>query len=142
MATKADLPQFESYFVLFVQVLRERGGSATIDEKEEDVAEAMELSDELLAVPHGDGPRTQFGYELAWVRTYLKKDGVAENSERGIWSLSARGLSLSDSEIAAIPQRVRAADYVMRRQREANQPEEGFDQPTIADVEGEEAELS
>jgi hypothetical protein len=33
---------------------------------------------------HKNGARSQFHYELAWVRTYLKKAGLAENSA---WSM-------------------------------------------------------
>jgi restriction system protein len=84
MGTKHDLPSFESYFVPAMQCLKSRGRSATIEELEEAVVEAMRLSDDLLAVPHGDGPRSQFQYELAWVSTYLKKAGAVENSERGV----------------------------------------------------------
>jgi restriction system protein len=46
-------------------------------------------------VPHKDGTRSQFQYELAWVRTYLKKAGLAENSERGVWSLTDAAEKLS-----------------------------------------------
>jgi restriction system protein len=143
MATKADLPSFDSYFVPTVSALKARGGSATIDELEEDVADSMKLSDDVLSVAHGDGPRTQFSYELAWVRTYLNKDEVADNSERGVWSLTARGLTASDSEIASIPQRVRAANYAKRRQREDDEIRDSIDAPTsLSGAEEEETELS
>ncbi len=49
MPTKSDLPSFETYFVPTVECLKARGGSMTIGEMEDDVAEAMALSDELLA---------------------------------------------------------------------------------------------
>jgi restriction system protein len=106
MPTKHDLPPFESYFVPTVECLKARGGSATIEEMEEDVAAAMKLTDEIRAIPHGDGPRTQFQYELAWVRTYLKKVGAAENSARGVWRLTPTGTAMSESEIRAIRKRV------------------------------------
>ena len=60
----------------------------------------------LRAVPHGDGPKTQFGYELAWVRTYLKKVGAVENSERGVWRLTPTGAAMTEAEIRDIPKRV------------------------------------
>ena len=102
MVTKHDLPPFESYFVPTVECLKARGGSATIEELEDDVARAMALPDELLAVPHGDGPRSQFQYELAWVRTYLKKAGATENSERGVWRLTPHGATMPEEEIRGI----------------------------------------
>jgi hypothetical protein len=71
--------------------MKQRGGSATIEELEEDVAKIMRLPEEILAVPHKSGTRSQFQYELAWVRTYLQKAGLAENSARGVWALTDQG---------------------------------------------------
>jgi restriction system protein len=107
MATKSDLPSFDQYFAPTVESLKRRGGSATIEELEEDVAGLLKLSDEILAVPHKDGSRSQFQYELAWVRTYLKKAGLAENSERGVWSLTEAGEKIPIGELKLIPKKVR-----------------------------------
>lgn len=114
MASKSDLPSFDEYFVPAVAVLKARGGSATIEEFEEGVAAEMKVSDELRSIPHGDGPRTQFDYELAWVRTYLKKVGAVENSDRGVWRLTSAGLAMSEAELALVPPRVRAEDRERR----------------------------
>ena len=119
MPSKSDLPSFESYFRPTVECVKARGGSMTIEEMEEAVAAAMQLSDELRAVPHGDGPRSQFDYELAWVRTYLKKVGAMENSERGVWRLTSAGAAMSDAELSAVPRRVREMDRQRREAREA-----------------------
>ncbi len=124
MPSKSDLPSFESYFRPTVECVKARGGSITIEEMEEAVAAFMQLSDELRAVPHGDGPRSQFDYELAWVRTYLKKVGAMENSERGVWRLTPAGAAMSDAELAAVPRRVREMD---RQRREAREVEQDID---------------
>ena len=89
----------------------------TIEEMEDDVAAAMSLSDELRSVPHGEGPRSQFEYELAWVRTYLKKVGALENSQRGVWRLTPQGASMSPAELRAVPKRVRELDRLKRQAR-------------------------
>jgi restriction system protein len=102
----------------------------TIDEMEEDVAEAMHLSDELLSVPHGDGPRTQFEYELAWVRTYLKKVGALENSQRGVWRLTALGAAMTPSELRQVPRRVREMDRQKRRARQSSVDEHDVEEET------------
>ena len=135
MVTKHDLPAYESYFVPTVACLKARGGSATIEELEEDVAEAMALSDELLAVPHGDGPRSQFQYELAWVRTYLKKAGAAENSERGVWRLTPRGAEMSDDEIRGIRRWVvveQRRNKTAAIEREPDEDEDGEGDTTLS----------
>ncbi|MDK9698338.1 MAG: restriction endonuclease [Siculibacillus sp.] len=105
---KSVLPAFVEYFVPTVKALKARGGSATIEEMEEAVAELMGLSDEARTEPHGDTGKTQFQYELAWVRTYLKKVGAADNSSRGVWSLTEKGEHLSDEEVRGVVHSVRA----------------------------------
>jgi restriction system protein len=110
MATKSDLPSFAEYLPPTVEALKRRGGSATIEEMEDDVAQLMNLSEDILAVPHKGGSRSQFQYELAWVRTYLKKAGLAQNSERAVWSLTEAGEKISTAELKLIPRKIRAAN--------------------------------
>lgn len=105
---KSILPAYADYFVPTVRALKARGGSATIEEMEEEVADLMALSDEARSEPHGDTGKTQFQYELAWVRTYLKKVGAVDNSSRGVWSLTEKGEHLSDDQIRGVYQAVRA----------------------------------
>jgi restriction system protein len=134
MASKSDLPSFENYFAPTVAALKRYGGSATIEELEAGVAAEMKLSDEVTSVPHGDGPRTQFQYELAWVRTYLKKVGAVENSEKGVWRLTHAGLAMSISDLAKIPKKVRSADKEKRKRRaEETDPLERLDNSDAGD---------
>jgi restriction system protein len=107
MADKSDLPSFEKYFPPTVQSMKQRGGSATIEELEDDVANIMKLSEAVLAIPHKTGTRSQFQYQLAWVRTYLKKAGLAENSARAVWSLTDAGEKISEKDLLLIPKKVR-----------------------------------
>jgi restriction system protein len=126
MTSKSGLPPFASYFAPTVAALKKRGGSATIEELEEGVAGEMKLSDKVTSIPHGEGPRTQFGYDLAWVRTFLKKAGAAENSEKGVWRLTPTGSSMSDSELQQIPQKVRSAEKE-KRVKKKKDPLENLD---------------
>jgi len=107
-------PSFYTFFVPTVQALRARGGSATIDELEEAVAQIAHLSEEQRSQLHGDGPRTEFSYRLAWARTYLKKGGALENSERGVWHLTPAGHEMSDEEIQDILPKVRQQNREIR----------------------------
>jgi restriction system protein len=109
MADKSDLPSFDKYFPPTVQSMKHRGGSATIEELEEDVAKIMKLPESILSIPHKTGTRSQFQYELAWVRTYLKKVGLAENSARGVWSLTDAGEKISEKDLFLVPKKVRSA---------------------------------
>lgn len=93
--------------------LRERGGSASIEEIEDDVSRILKLSDAVLAAPHTKGTRTEFQYRLAWVRTYLKKVGAVENSERAIWSLTDYGDKITEPEARDVFRRVNAEKRVL-----------------------------
>lgn len=127
------LPPLNTYFAPAAEAMKARGGSATIEEMEEDVADRLQLSDEARSIPHGDTGRTQFQYDLAWVRTYLKWDGAAENSERGVWHLTPRGQSMSRIELDGLWKRV-IVDQRARRKRKAGEP--AIEDEDLAESEG------
>lgn len=116
-----SIPPFDAFYVPTVHRMRARGGSMTIDEMEDDVAQAMGLTEAQRALLHGDGPSSAFGYRLAWVRTYLKKAGAIENSARGVWRLTPKGLELSDEDIRSVSRLVRAE----RRRGQPSQDDPG-----------------
>ena len=91
--SKANVPTFDALMNPLVHALKTLGGSATIEELEAKVAEILQLTDEQLEVIHDPkrGGRSQFSYNLAWSRTYLKRFGTIENSSRGIWALTPKG---------------------------------------------------
>ena len=79
------VPKYDALFNPLLQALHELGSSASITELEQRVAAILNLTDEdISAIQKGD--RTQFSYNLAWARTYLKKYGLLDNSSRGVWS--------------------------------------------------------
>jgi restriction system protein len=117
------------YFPPTVQSMKQRGGSATIEELEEDVAKVMKLPEALLVIPHKNSTRSQFQYELAWVRTYLKKAGLAENSARAVWSLTDQGERISDKELLLIPKKVRLLQRSKDEQRPTRSVQDESDEP-------------
>jgi len=94
--TKIDIPTFDTLMNPLIQVLKNLGGSGTIEEIDSQVAEVVGLSDEQLEVLHDPkrGGQTEYEYRMAWTRTYLKKYGVLENSSRGVWALTPQGIQL------------------------------------------------
>ena len=74
-----------------LEAIRALGGSASIEEIENKVMEDMALPSQVTDIPHGDGRTTELKYRLAWARTYLKQNGLIDNSERGVWSLTGLG---------------------------------------------------
>ena len=90
---KTNLPTYDALMNPLILALKALGGSSTIEELEVKVAEILGLSDEQLEVIHDPkkGGQSQFSYNLAWSRTYLKRFGVVENSSRGVWALTSKG---------------------------------------------------
>ena len=90
---KQSIPSFDSFLNPVIQALRALWGSGNIEEINSKVIEITDLSDQQLDVLHtpGKGTQTEVEYRLAWARTYLKKYGLLENSQRGIWALTPEG---------------------------------------------------
>ncbi|HYX28340.1 MAG TPA: restriction endonuclease [Pyrinomonadaceae bacterium] len=95
------IPKYDQFFNPLLRAMHELGGSASIDEQEDRVAAILNLSDKDLAEIHR-GSRTKVQYRLAWARTYLKHYGLLENSARGIWTLTPKGLKTHTVDARAV----------------------------------------
>jgi restriction system protein len=91
------LPTHDALMNPVLRTLHELGGSASISEIDDKVAEIVGLTEDQLRVPHGGRPnRSEIQYRLAWTRTYLKLYGLLDNSTRGVWSLTAKGQQVTE----------------------------------------------
>lgn len=82
-------PKREYFFKPVLQVIQQLGGSGTIEEINDKVVELLNISEDLLAIMHKNTNQTEFEYQMAWVRTMLKSQGLLENSRRGVWSIKS-----------------------------------------------------
>jgi restriction system protein len=92
-----NLPQRAELFSPVIKALFELGGSGTTEEIRDKVIANLKIPDELANIPHaskreGAESRTQLEYNLAWARTYMKQLGYVDNSRRGVWSLTKKGI--------------------------------------------------
>jgi restriction system protein len=129
---KREVPQFDELMDPTLQALKRLGGSASIDELVPEIVRLMGLPQEVADVPHGTTGRTELEYRSAWARTYLRKAGLLENSERGIWALTPLG-----SQATTVDGRKLARDVARQFQSERAEAGES-DEPAVAD-EGEAA---
>lgn len=100
------IPKFDGFFVPLLKALHELGGSATVAEQESAVARELRLSEKEIAEIHR-GSRTKVSYRLAWARNYLKWYGLIENSKRGVWSLTTKGLQTKEIDKEEVKRTVR-----------------------------------
>jgi restriction system protein len=87
-----------------LNALEKLGGSGTIDEIASSVIQSLNLPDDITSQIHDENKsgQTEIEYRLAWARTYLKKYGLIENSERGVWSFTGRyqkGMQINSGEV-------------------------------------------
>jgi restriction system protein len=87
MATHDQIPKYHELMNPLLQALHELGGSGSIAEISSQVSESLDLPEDVLNILHDPerSSQTVLEYRLAWARTYLKKYGLLDNSERGVW---------------------------------------------------------
>ena len=93
MNTKTVNNQVPDYSILIeatYRALKELDGSGSIDEINEQAIKGLDLSEEVLSVPHTNSNSTEVKYRFAWARTLLKKYGAIINSARGVWSITPK----------------------------------------------------
>lgn len=113
---KTNIPTYDAMMNPVLRIMKELGGSGTIEEINRKVAEIMGLSDEHLEVIHDSSRsgQTEFEYRVAWTRTYLKRFGLLENSGRGVWALTLDGRSTSQVDEREV---VRVVRDQLRKER-------------------------
>ncbi len=122
-----QLPTYDRLMNPVLQALRELGGSGSTDEIYQRVAKNLKLAESVLSVLHDPetSNMTEVQYRLAWSRTYLKKFGLLETPQRGLWSLTKKAETVSAVDTKEVQQFVRELD---RKQRKAKPAAEGEDE--------------
>lgn len=84
------IPTFDTLMNPILDALFALGDSGSTDEIYEKVLEQANIDEEIASILHNPekSNQTEIAYRLAWARTYLKKYGFLENSNRGVWTLT------------------------------------------------------
>jgi restriction system protein len=117
------VPKYDGLFNALLKAMHQLGGSASITEQEDAVASILKLSDKEIAEIHR-GNRTKLSYRLAWARNYLKRFGLLENSNRGVWSLTPTGNKSHTVDKEEVKRVVKALRKAQGEEPEAIEPEE------------------
>jgi restriction system protein len=123
-----SVPTFDALMNPLIQALKSLGGSGTIEEINNKTVDIASISDEQLEVLHGPekSSQTEVEYRLAWTRTYLKKYGVLENSSRGVWALTPRGVQIDKVNPTTVKRYVRDQD---REARQISVVQDDYEEP-------------
>ncbi len=121
----SSVPKLPVLMGATLTALKSLGGSASNREIHDRVADALALGDDVRSVLHKGGPMSVLQYRLHWARTYLKKAGAVDNSERAVWAVTEHGRSLDPAQMDPIVRAVRSTGRSRTR---------GSEDETIADV--------
>lgn len=99
------MPTFDALMWPTLQALKETGGSASNEELLARVVQITGLPEEIQSIPYRNG--TLLDDRLHWARTYLRKVGAIESSERGVWSITPNGRALTEADVKNIPAQVK-----------------------------------
>ena len=128
MTDERKIPSTKDLHWPILKALEDRGGSASIQELSEQLATDLALPDELLDVPHKDGPQSEVDYRAAWARTNLKFVGAIDNTSRGIWTITDVGRRIqTEQEIHELVRLEHAKQKKARRPRNAEPEPENDD---------------
>ena len=127
--TKSQTPKANDLLWPTLKALEELGGSASIQELSEQVAKDLELSDEILNIPHQDGPQSEIEYRAAWARTRLKFVSAVDNTSRGIWTITAIGRGIQTEQKVRELVRLELAEQNKKRQSGKAEPDTENDGP-------------
>lgn len=101
------------------------GGSSSVEEQEDAVAEVLHLSEKEVSEIHR-GSTTKLKYRLAWARNYLKRAGYLDNSSRGVWTLTPEGRKHRQVDKEVLKRAVRRLDKLAVK----DQADEENNEPT------------
>ena len=85
-----SVPQFVSYFVPLVEIMRDLGGQAKPRQIFDEVIKRHDIPESYLALTDKNGG-SKFENRVHFARFYLSKAGMLTSPRRGIWELTDLG---------------------------------------------------
>ena len=96
---KHKAPGYADLFLDTLKVIADRGGSASLEEIHDGVVQRRKFPDDIVDEMHtGSTVTTELQYQLAWARTYLRKNGLILRSKNGVWTLTKLGVEASKKD--------------------------------------------
>lgn len=109
--------KFYDLFNPILKALHHLGSSASVSEIEDFVIEYLNLLEDEISDIHR-GTTTKLNYRLRWGRNYLKNFGLLENSERGVWSLTPKGLKTEEVDPKVVNKKVRDLNKIKQIEKQ------------------------
>lgn len=121
MMQASDLPKYHEFMKPTLLALAKIGGSASLSEINDAVADLMELPSDALEIEYESGAGTIVSDRMSWARSYLKAAGMLASGGRGVWLLTDDGRNASTWTGAKIKQTVASAVRTQQESRKKAQ---------------------
>lgn len=96
------LPKYDDFMLPTLRVLRDLGGSASIEEIQDRVAAAMNLTQAQLDISYPASGGLVAPDRMSWARSRMKPAGFVESGGRGVWVLTDSGRHAADWPAAKV----------------------------------------
>jgi restriction system protein len=130
------IPNFTQLIWPTLRVLKSKGGSATNEELLAAIVDDEHIPLEAQAITLKGSRQSKLQNNLSWAKVYLKRDGAIESSTRGVWSITSKGMALTQEDIAGLAARTRKQPAINR------QLKDDLENGDAAEVDEREAEIS
>ncbi len=85
------IPKYHEYMQPTLKVLASLGGSAAVDEINDGLIEAMQLSEQQLDLRYPTSGALVVTDRMSWARSYLRIAGLTASGGKGVWLLTDAG---------------------------------------------------
>lgn len=104
----------DDFYLPTLQVLRELGGSASIEEIEERLIERFGFDQPQLDAVYDVSGDNIITDKMSWARSYLKFPELVSNDGRGVWVLTEAGRAAADLPVETVRKMIRDAKMKRR----------------------------
>jgi restriction system protein len=103
----APLPKYDDFMLPTLQAIRDLGGSASIEEIQDRLTEAMNLSQQQLDASYAKSGALVAPDRMSWARSYLKIAGMLASGGKGVWLITDVGRQAAEQTAAHVKADVR-----------------------------------
>jgi len=117
---KKSNAEFLKWFRPLIEALKDLGGSAKPKDVRDQIAKSLKLSEKEITETRGKTKTNKFANEVAFARNYLAYEGIIDKSQRGVWTLTDKGMACEMTEQMASDIFLKWVDILKNTQNDAD----------------------
>lgn len=131
----SKLPTYAELLGPTLRVLKDLGGSGSIDEVNDGISQLIGATQEQLDITYPKSGGPVLTDRMSWARSWLKMPGYVSNPSRGVWVLEEAGRAVADKPAADLKKLIFSAyKAALAAKKAAESPEDEDEQPGPAEA--------